>query len=207
MAGDGYESRFMAGGGAPLARDKFVSRSMLAILLGITAALVVGGIAFAIAAIPAAAAIWLGLSVPYTIMAVVFSVVRTTVTAEEIHVQYGLWGPRVPIDAITHCEAVDYDWKKYGGWGIRMGAGGVWAYAPTGTRRAVLLHYRDGGKDKKVVFAAEDADNLVRVIERARGGGARVAAVAELDALAEAELAEAALPEAEESEAPPRRAD
>ena len=51
-----------------------------------------------------------------------FSVLRISVSRDEVYVQYGLFGPRIAVRDIERCEAVDYDWKKYGGWGIRYGA-------------------------------------------------------------------------------------
>ncbi len=41
-----------------------------------------------------------------------FAVLRVTVTKEHVVVQYGVFGPKIPIDAITSAEEIDYDWTQ-----------------------------------------------------------------------------------------------
>jgi len=118
-------------------------------------------------------------------------------------VQYGLFGPKIAVGDIERCEAVDYDWKKYGGWGIRYGRDGSVAYNMMGDHgRAVRIVYRKGKATKTVLVASHDPARLAAAINEARAAaparaGVRVEAVVER----EAEGAAAAEREAEAAEA------
>lgn len=72
------------------------------------------------------------------------------------------------------CRVVDYDWTKYGGWGIRRGADGSWAYVPS-SGSVVEIVYRDGVKEKTVVLGAADPHALARsIVETASSSAARM---------------------------------
>lgn len=117
------------------------------------------------------------MGVMMALLGLMFAVVRTLVTEREVQVKYGLWGPRIPLDAIAACSVVDYKWTEFGGWGIRLGRGGSWAYVPAGAKRVVELRYREDATDKRVLVGVTDPDEMARQINRARSriGGARIA--------------------------------
>jgi hypothetical protein len=96
------------------------------------------------------------------------SVLRTVVTSEEVHVQYGLWGPRIPIEAIRSCKVVPYDVLKYGGWGLKY-RNGVWAYTMHGHPDVVELEWDERGKTKHAVVSSDDPAMLARKIQQSRG--------------------------------------
>ncbi len=197
---DPFESKFMADEADVRYRDKRVSRGMAGILAApalFSWALAVF-VAFANASsdkpVPAAAlpfvvgAIAL-FGVGFAVLSLTFAVLRTVVTSQSVIVRYGLWGPEIPLSAIVGCKVMDYDFTKFGGWGLRRGVGGVWAYVP-GPGKVVEIEYEEGGATKRVQIGAEDAARLATEIERARTGarvgGARIAEnVANEDALAE----------------------
>ena len=107
--------------------------------------------------------------IPLLFMWILFSALRISVTAKEVHVQYGLFGPRIPIEAIESCESCDYDWKQYGGWGIRYARDGSVAYNMLGDGgRAVRITYKKGTKTKTVLIAAKDPERLATAIHQAR---------------------------------------
>jgi hypothetical protein len=115
--------------------------------------------------------------IPLFFVWILFSALRISVTTKEVHVQYGLFGPRIPIEAIESCEPCAYDWKQYGGWGIRYGRDGSVAYNMLGDGgRAVRITYKKGAKTKTVVLSARDPERLATAIQQARamalGGGA-----------------------------------
>jgi len=128
------------------------------------------------------------------LLALGFAVLRTVVTETEINVKYGLWGPTIPLASIESCSVTEYDWSQFGGWGIRRGLGGKWAYVP-GPGEVVEIEYNDDGRIKTVQVGADDARKLMSEINRAREavGGKRIdVGAADIDAEAEAEaLAEA----------------
>lgn len=169
---DDYETQYMAGGGEVLLRDKTVSRLSLA-LVGIPA-LVSWGAAAAIAfgadpsASPVFALIPVSAGLVLTACAALFTVLRVVVSTQELHVQYGLFGPRIPIESIESCETIKYEWTAYGGWGVRMGSDGSWAYSVPGGSRAVRIRWRKGGESKTTVVTSEQADSIVDAVAQAR---------------------------------------
>lgn len=195
-APDEYEAEYMPGGGQVLHRSKIVARRMallmtaLGVLMGVLAL-----VSFFNAPLVAAVTLSLG-SLVMLFVGIGLSVMRTKVTSEELHVQYGLWGPRVPIDSITACNVVPYDWKEFGGWGIKRSRAGVWSYTPTLVDRVVSVSWTDErGKNKRAVFAAEDPEAVAAAIRRARtlpkavaAGKVRVDVEAVADGIIDAEF-------------------
>jgi hypothetical protein len=156
---------------------------------------------------------------PLVLIWLLFAVLRVSVTREALHVQYGLFGPKIPIEDVERCEAVDYDWKQFGGWGIRYGRDGSTVYNMLGDQgRAVKVVYKKGQAKKTVLLSSRDPERLAAAVNQARAaalGGARAgrrieaapatdaaAEQAEREALAEAEAAaEQAEERSEEREA------
>src|SRR5205823_2924497 len=111
---------------------KRIARGMLAMLAtaGVLTTALGVWIAFANAtshkpvpaeALPVVVAMVCALGLALVGLGIVFGVLRTVVTERAVHVRYGLWGPTIPIEAIASCAVVDYEWTKFGGWGIRRG--------------------------------------------------------------------------------------
>lgn len=169
---DGYEKKYMSGTGMVLHREKSVAPWYFHIL-------------FVLPALATLIAPWtsshpdvlmsLALTVPFalflTIAWLLFAVLRATVTQDELHIQYGLFGPKIPIAKIKRAEAVDYDWKEFGGWGIRRSfKDGAWIYNMWGDKgRAARVTYEDeAGKDKTVVVGCARANLLIDAVRRAQ---------------------------------------
>jgi hypothetical protein len=90
------------------------------------------------------------------------------VTDHAVHLQYGLWGPTIPLDAIESVEIAKYDWTRFGGWGLR-GTGDERAFTIQGHDDATLcVRWREDGVLKTVWFSTEDPANTMLAIERAR---------------------------------------
>lgn len=160
---DAYTARYMSGPGRGLYHDKIVAPAWFRLLLLLPILILV---ASAVSA--HAPATMLG-GLPVILVWILFSVLRVSVSEGELHVQYGLFGPKVPIADILSCEAVDYDWKKYGGWGIRRGFDGSVAYNMVGDRgRAVRVVYRKGRWTKTILVATRDPDRLALAVQQAR---------------------------------------
>lgn len=115
-APDAYEAEYMRGEGMVLYRDKSrAPRTLHAIF--VAAMMLTAATAFA------GAGSWVGTAVAMPMLATIwllFSVLRVTVSEGHVNLQYGLFGPKIPISAIESAEAVEYDWKQFGGWGIRV---------------------------------------------------------------------------------------
>ncbi|MBN9166783.1 MAG: hypothetical protein BGO98_32900 [Myxococcales bacterium 68-20] len=185
MKNDAFEAKYMHDGTRVLHRDKRVSRKM-ALLLAVPGLFIL----FQAISVPlfndastrpmprSIVPFWtigMGLlAVIFFLLAILFGVLRFVVTERAIHVKYGLWGPTIPLESVISCRVVDYDWTKYGGWGIRRGADGSWAYVPS-SGSVVEIVYRDGVKEKTVVLGAADPHALARsIVETASRSAARM---------------------------------
>lgn len=107
------------------------------------------------------------LGVALMLLGIAFGVFRTLVTERAVHIKYGLWGPTIPLGAIRSCRVTTYDWKKYGGWGLRKGRDGSWAYVP-GQGKVVEIVYDDLGSERRVLVGPQNPEALAAEIDRAR---------------------------------------
>lgn len=198
---DRYEQQYMAGGGGEiLQRDRTIWRWGVPILgvpglaaLGASIAIFAGAdpsAPLAVGLIPLLPAVILGAC------AALFTVLRVVVSTKEVHVQYGLFGPRIPIADIRLAEVIDYDWTEYGGWGVRMSGDGTWAYSVMGSagKRAIRIRWTKGGKEKTTVVTSADPESILAAIQtaRARAGtltADEAAAVAKVRVAEEAAIA------------------
>lgn len=163
---DAYEAEYMRGEGVVLYRDKSRAPWPLHAIFGaITALTVASGFAGpgawvgTVATLPVLLIMWL-----------LFAVLRVTVSEGHVNVQYGLFGPKIPVSAIESAEAVTYDWKRFGGWGIRVNRHGEWIYnMPGDGGRAVRIAWRDKkGKAKVTYVGSLESEHLAEQIARAR---------------------------------------
>jgi len=175
---DELEARHMEGGAAVVHRDKKVSRGLAALVAvpGFLTIVLAAYLAFANAtaskpvpadALPFVVGAIATLGVALVVMGVMFGVVRTVVTQHEVNVKFGLWGPRISLASIRSVKVVDYDWTKFGGWGIRRAMDGTWAYVPGG-KRVLEIRFVEDAKERCVLVGCENPDETARQIERAR---------------------------------------
>lgn len=164
---DEYEREYMPGEGVVLYRDKTGSPWQLHAIFGAVAAMIVGSAVFD----PAG---WIAVALGLPLLGLVwllFSILRVNVSQGHVNVQLGLFGPKIPISAIESVEARDYDWKEFGGWGIRVNTRGEWMYnLPGDGGRAVKIVWHDPKKGRRKVtwVASRHADELASSIERAQ---------------------------------------
>ncbi|MEM1417199.1 MAG: hypothetical protein AAGH15_20035 [Myxococcota bacterium] len=191
---DEFEGRHMTTRSPVLKRDKLASRTMAGVLGGGALLTFVGFVAAAVVSGTAAPLAGLLASATLGACALTLSVVRTVVSAGEVQVRLGLWGPHVAMEDVLAARVRNYPLAKYGGWGIKRGWDGSMAYTILGgTRRVVELTYRDGGREHTAVFSASDPEGVVAAIARAKGLGPR-ARVAEAVQVEEVPVEAAAPP-------------
>lgn len=111
-----------------------------------------------------------------------FAFVRTAVTRDHLQVQIGMFGPKIPISAITSAKRVERAMFER-------------SYAGVG-KEYVRIAWTAGSRTRTLLLGTNDAAGLVDAIERARGGGAPVAHIRVEDPDAAAATA-AAIAEAE----------
>lgn len=165
--GDPYEREYMRGEGLVLHRHKQRAPWQLNALFG---GLALASLAPLIAGAPGA---WLGVAITLPLMFLLwmlFSVLRVTVSEGSVNVQYGLFGPTIPIDAIESAVPTTYHWTRYGGWGIRYGGNGEWLYNMPGDQgRAVRVVWRDAkGRRRTTLIGSKDHVSLAESIAKAR---------------------------------------
>ncbi len=94
---------------------------------------------------------------------------RTVVTRDEVHIQLGVFGPRIPLDCIRSARAVSRSLIQTRGWGIRFGFDGSTTYnVPSAAHRYLEISYERAGKLRVVRALSHDPERLVAAIERAR---------------------------------------
>ncbi len=189
---DDYEAHYMGADEDVLYREKISYPGWFKILvpllmmlpLGIAGTSALGAGEFGAAALMA-------LMLPLMLLgSLIMSTLRVTVTSKNLHVQYGLWGPSIPLESIEHCEAENYSVWKYGGYGIRYSiTEKAWCYNMIGDKgQAVRIHWRDqNGKLRKTLVASESHTVLANQINRARAALASTASVADSEADEQAE--------------------
>lgn len=206
-AGDAYEQQFMQGAGSILHRERTVWKMHWMLLFGPILTAFVAGLGFAgVGSKPMPLAVAFAL-IPLMLLMLAlwlsFIALRTVVTTREVIIQYGLWGPKIPVDGIVTCVVKDIPALALGG-GIKY-VDGAWAYTLFGQgTRVVRIDWKDAkGGTHATIVSSPDPDKLAAVIQRARGAaskgsatpqGPRVGVSAEEMAAAEAE-AEAVLAE------------
>lgn len=193
---DEYTARYMEGGRALVQTRQRMVWWFFA-LLGFSAAVQV------IAAVAVGA--WVNLlAVPLiAVVGLLFSHLRVTVTPTHLYIQYGLFGPTIPLERVESAEVVKYQPLKYGGWGIRRSLDGTRAYSvPGNDGEAALVSYRDDkGALRKVVVTTPRAAEVCRAVmvgaARAGRSGVRVEVDAATAAEVEAEVERAVKGETE----------
>lgn len=161
---DLYERTYMPGEGTVLYRDKRRAPWQLQALFSASALAVIG-------ATVGSGQLWaLALGIPpLLIIWLLFAVLRVTVSEGHVNIQYGLFGPKIPISAITSVEAQSYDWKTYGGWGIRYAGNRTWMYnMPGDGGRCVRITWRDARGTRVTAIGSKHAESLVAAIRQAQ---------------------------------------
>lgn len=175
-APDRYESEYMAAEGGVIHERRrmpgwffALMGAILAIEVGATIA--TGNPLPALLAVPIVAAVTL-----------LLSHLRVVLTETHLHIQYGLWGPKIAVADIVSAKVEPYSMMRYGGFGIRRSLDGVWAYStPGGNGQALVIEIREPkGGTRKVCITLDQAERFRELIEtlrgRGQGTGVRVAA-------------------------------
>ena len=170
---DEYESEYMSDGGSVVHREKMSFPRWFRYFIVLAMMIALGlGVAGSVASGAWLPALFQAAMIPFMLFfMLMMSTLRCTVTNQQVTVQYGPWGPRIPLDNIEECVAEDYSLWKYGGYGIRYSLiEGAWCYNMLGDKgKAVRINYRSkSGKLKKLLIASTDNVALANAINQAR---------------------------------------
>ncbi len=169
-AGDEYTAQYMEGGRARIVTKQRMPGWFFAIM-GVSSLAIVGS-GLATGALVSMVGV-----IPLVLVTLLLSHLRVVVTDDALHVQYGLWGPKVAVEDITRCEVQRYDPMRFGGWGLKRSIDGTMAYSvPGGEGECIALEITEGAKTRKVVITTPNAASVALAIEeaRARKLGSRV---------------------------------
>jgi hypothetical protein len=118
-----------------------------------------------------------------TLITFLFSHLRVNLTDRDVHVQYGVFGPRIALDRIVSCGSGEYSMLRFGGFGIKRSLDGTWAFSVPGAGRCVEIAWRDDkGTLRKVAVTSPEADALAQAINQARAARAGTGVRAAVDA-------------------------
>lgn len=98
-------------------------------------------------------------------------VVRVIVTADEVRIQHGLFGPSIPIDDIVSVRADRHGFKRFllgFGWGLGGKAlDGSHIYSTLGVPRGLVIRYRTEKGIAEAFVSSDDPEALITAIDRA----------------------------------------
>jgi hypothetical protein len=167
---DGYDELIEAGSRV-LHRDKMIGGWKWQVLLMSPALVAVGVTAVTAStsepwlAVIAAAGVAVATILPIWVL---FSVLRITVSTERVHVQYGLFGPEIPVAAIQSAVVTEYRTIRTG-YGIRYLGHATWLYNMLGAEgMAVRIEWLDGATRKTTIVSSNDPAALVMAIRQAQ---------------------------------------
>jgi hypothetical protein len=158
---DAYEAQEITASGPVVHRDKHVARKAVFAMVPMALIALLATVAVALGAEPATGPA--GAIIPFlwfagtVYLGLTRATVRTVVTSQEVQVHWGPRGVKVPLHAITRCEAhqtagtlLNFGWT-------------LWS-----EKGAVLLAWTEGGKERRFLFPANDPTGLVAHLEGAR---------------------------------------
>ncbi|MHC4841658.1 MAG: hypothetical protein ACYTDT_12035 [Planctomycetota bacterium] len=144
--------------------EKVTSGTVWLLLLATTASLIVGALLTTILGAPLIAQVLAWVMVPVVGLIVsAFRVLTFTATDEGLIASWsGIINKRVKFDEIEKCEAEDYNWKEFGGWGWRFNFKGDIAYSQVGVKRGLCVYLKSG---KRVFVSLNKPEDAVESIQ------------------------------------------
>jgi hypothetical protein len=106
-----------------------------------------------------------GIAGLFLAVAAAFGVLAITIDDQQLTVGFLVFRRRVPLEAIVACRPIRYRWWQYGGYGIRLGRGGLMLNVGGDGGRAVELTRRGGGALR---FSARDPATVCAALRARR---------------------------------------
>lgn len=148
-------------------RISWLFLTILAGALGITAAILTM-VAFTGAvsgweAVLFYAAMSLGIAVLVFVI-INFTMLSIAVAFEGIEFRYGVLAKRLRFDQMRSAEAKEYEWLRYGGWGLRWSTGGRRAWNMPFLSTGVVITVDEGGREREYYVSSHNPEELARVL-------------------------------------------
>jgi len=110
------------------------------------------------------AAVGLGIVVMVFVI-VSFTMLSIAVTFEGIEFRYGLFAKRLRFDQIKSVAVKEYEWLRYGGWGLLFSTGGRRAWNMPFVGTGVVITADEGGREREYYVSSHSPGELARVLD------------------------------------------
>ena len=114
-----------------------------------------------------AIAFYVAMSLAVVVMVFViinFTMLSIAVSTAGIEFRYGLFAKRLRFDQIRAVETRNYEWLRYGGWGLRWSTGGRRAWNMPFVNTGVRIEAGENGKEREYYVTSRNAEELARVL-------------------------------------------
>jgi hypothetical protein len=98
-----------------------------------------------------------------------FLVLNVIVTPERVEFAYGLFRRRFAWAQVSGVSVERYDWKRYGGWGLRFHMHGRRAWSVPGVPGGVAFQVESGGKRREYFVSSRRPEELARSVAQVSG--------------------------------------
>ena len=96
-----------------------------------------------------------------------FLVLTVAVTADFVEFSYGVFRRRLAWPQVTGYSVQRYDWKRYGGWGLRFGLHGRRAWSVPGVPEGVSFKVEHNGKRREYFVSSRRPEEFAGTVARA----------------------------------------
>lgn len=93
-----------------------------------------------------------------------FTMLAISVAFGGIEFRYGLFAKQLEFDQIRSVQVKDYEWTRYGGWGLRFSTGGRRAWSMPFVKTGVVIEAEEDGKDREYYVSSRNPEELARVL-------------------------------------------
>lgn len=112
--------------------------------------------------------VFMGLAlVAQGVVALNFFVLKVAVTSDSVEFAYGIFKRRLRWSQVTGYSVQRYDWKRYGGWGLRFGLRGRRAWSVPGVPEGVSFQVEENGKRREYFVSSRKPAEFARTVAQA----------------------------------------
>jgi hypothetical protein len=101
------------------------------------------------------------------VVALNFLVLTVRVTSDSVEFAYGMFRRRLRWSQVTRYSVQRYDWKRYGGWGLRFGLGGRRAWSVPGVPEGVSFQVQIDGRKREYFVSSRRPEDFARTVAQA----------------------------------------
>lgn len=100
-------------------------------------------------------------------VAINFLTLSVAVYSDSVEFAYGMFKRRLEWSQMTSYSIQRYDWKRYGGWGLRYGLHGRRAWSVPGVREGVTFKVEEQGHSREYFVSTRNASDFAQAVATA----------------------------------------